>query len=978
MIESHLKTMATAVRMKYVRFLLTVKLCLTSLCFSQEKIKNPYFDTRRWKVWLLDDTPVTVQLPGPRQAPEKSEERTFQMPPVSERLYPCLGGPFISFSPQVHPATAGFADDVYFNWDKKHAYLRDSWPAGENPVFSGLLKAIIHDTDLDYGWPPRTENYPDILHRIGVNFVNQSTTEVAHDITNSSSHMQKLESLFYFANILFAAPAHISFMDRQPNSSVDKYEALVPCFFNSVGSSGSETMALVKMILAASYLPEATKILLKQNGLYASTLLYLWKAALPYHVPYDNELRHRVAYNSSGDHRDYRGSNQTEVNENYHNYDELQHLKNMVSLASKMKQTPPVALLKLISVSSGQLIYACKTAILLHHNESAGNQIEPVHLLVSGQESYDLFSRPLRLRWKILYGDTGTKIIERGNSIYEIIVPGDPCLPRGRTAIALIASNGLYDSNPAIISVYRKYGSENLRPVFLTLEEKTVLPGETVNWPLLAADPEGFPVRFYRWSNQVGELKGNLFFWSVPVQTPAQSFPLNFIVSDGCSGNSYNSQVTFLHVSPTVAEISCPVREGIVPFTVKFSAQGSRDRKKGPLKFIWDFDDGNTSTEFSPSHTFTRPGFYQVSLTVSGPSGSHTAKTIIHAHHQWLPAINCGWSGESLDERIWSKIPGTETAVSVVKSSPGHFLRLYQPRAKKTLFGIRTVKKFAPPLYLEVVFQHYLDASQPGTGLEICGSLWGHIPGDTSGRSVGFGFPQGNEEKVWHFIPLCQKVRFPWAYTQLRMYITDDLKHPGKVRYTGWLHTDKESRFFILDNQESKAEPLGIVSTSPDNRLEIYCYQVWSPEGGYDGPVIKVQGNGENLEERMPQKIQEKACCFLLSDSFRKKTSFSFTIFNAGSQDLCLGETPVSIQGKDAEFFQIISWPKKVIPAGSKTSFTVQFHPGEKTYHTVRIAITSNDSARPQTFYDLYGLQPAFIQIPTSESSLPRDQQGPP
>lgn len=31
---------------------------------------------------------------------------------------------------------------------------------------------------------------------------------------------------------------------------------------------------------------------------------------------------------------------------------------------------------------------------------------------------------------------------------------------------------------------------------------------------------------------------------------------------------------------------------------------------------LWDFGDGNTSTEENPSHTFTCPGIHQVSLTV--------------------------------------------------------------------------------------------------------------------------------------------------------------------------------------------------------------------------------------------------------------------------------------------------------------------------------------------------------------------------
>jgi PKD repeat protein len=42
--------------------------------------------------------------------------------------------------------------------------------------------------------------------------------------------------------------------------------------------------------------------------------------------------------------------------------------------------------------------------------------------------------------------------------------------------------------------------------------------------------------------------------------------------------------------------------------------------------WLWDFDDGTTSTERHPVHTYGKYGVYTVVLTVSGPEG--TAKRI--------------------------------------------------------------------------------------------------------------------------------------------------------------------------------------------------------------------------------------------------------------------------------------------------------------------------------------------------------------
>jgi len=38
-------------------------------------------------------------------------------------------------------------------------------------------------------------------------------------------------------------------------------------------------------------------------------------------------------------------------------------------------------------------------------------------------------------------------------------------------------------------------------------------------------------------------------------------------------------------------------------------------------EYLWEFDDGSTSTDFEPTHTYTEAGYYQVKLTVTGEGG---------------------------------------------------------------------------------------------------------------------------------------------------------------------------------------------------------------------------------------------------------------------------------------------------------------------------------------------------------------------
>ena len=47
-----------------------------------------------------------------------------------------------------------------------------------------------------------------------------------------------------------------------------------------------------------------------------------------------------------------------------------------------------------------------------------------------------------------------------------------------------------------------------------------------------------------------------------------------------------------------------------------------RDISKGTItSWLWDFDDGTTSTERHPIHRYNEPGEYTVVLTVEGPEG---------------------------------------------------------------------------------------------------------------------------------------------------------------------------------------------------------------------------------------------------------------------------------------------------------------------------------------------------------------------
>ncbi|HEV7329727.1 MAG TPA: PKD domain-containing protein [Flavisolibacter sp.] len=68
------------------------------------------------------------------------------------------------------------------------------------------------------------------------------------------------------------------------------------------------------------------------------------------------------------------------------------------------------------------------------------------------------------------------------------------------------------------------------------------------------------------------------------------------------------------------ASFSADKKTGCLPLEVNFT-DGSDTTAGAITQWFWDFGDGSTSTESNPSHIYTKPGTYKVSLVVTNASG---------------------------------------------------------------------------------------------------------------------------------------------------------------------------------------------------------------------------------------------------------------------------------------------------------------------------------------------------------------------
>lgn len=80
--------------------------------------------------------------------------------------------------------------------------------------------------------------------------------------------------------------------------------------------------------------------------------------------------------------------------------------------------------------------------------------------------------------------------------------------------------------------------------------------------------------------------------------------------------------------TPPTAVANATPQQGSVPLDVSFSGQASFDTDGSIVKYTWDFGDGWTGEGMTPMHTYTMPGTYTASLTITDDKGGVSHATV--------------------------------------------------------------------------------------------------------------------------------------------------------------------------------------------------------------------------------------------------------------------------------------------------------------------------------------------------------------
>ena len=105
----------------------------------------------------------------------------------------------------------------------------------------------------------------------------------------------------------------------------------------------------------------------------------------------------------------------------------------------------------------------------------------------------------------------------------------------------------------------------------------------------------------------------------VHVYTLAGVYTVSLQIS-GPGGSDALTRTDYITVTaiPVTASFTGTPRSGVSPLSVVFTNTSTGDYDTSQ----WDFGDGGISTDVNPTHAYTVPGVYTVSLQVSGPGGS--------------------------------------------------------------------------------------------------------------------------------------------------------------------------------------------------------------------------------------------------------------------------------------------------------------------------------------------------------------------
>ena len=246
---------------------------------------------------------------------------------------------------------------------------------------------------------------------------------------------------------------------------------------------------------------------------------------------------------------------------------------------------------------------------------------------------------PLSFQWN--FGDGNTSTLPNPSNTYTTT---------GSYTVTLITTDANGCADTAVINSY--VNINNLTANF-TPNDPVICEGQSVSFTNTSSPGAT------NWAWNFGDGGTSTAQNPNHTYTTAGTYTVTLIASNAsCADTVVQTNVITVNPAPVAGFVADTTTSCEVPFTVGFTDQSTGN----PSSWLWNFGDGNTSTAQNPSHTYTAPGNYTVTLTVTGPNGC-TDTHVINNYIQIEPPV-ANFVGTPLQGCVPLNVAFTDQSVS--------------------------------------------------------------------------------------------------------------------------------------------------------------------------------------------------------------------------------------------------------------------------------------------------------------------------